>query len=595
MKIPNPSIQEHAESPARLCRSQNLQASFYRRTQKAQRLLLKVSATFALFCETELGFLRWRTDTVARLVLAAVCTAALLGVTPLTAQGTKPNVVFIIFDDLNDWVEGLGGHPQAKTPNITRLSQRGVLFTNAHSNAPICAPSRASLFSGILPHRSGVVEFLPFAASPLLKNSVTLFEHFKNHGYQIFGTGKLYHYPEEFAPLWVNPDGSSNYGAIHDYGPFPDDGLKKPMQAIHPALKFMEGFMPDPKQRLWQSRGEHSFGPLSDVPREPEHPGWRGWWFPGFKEPMEYKSEAERDPMPDERYAKWAGRILRRKHDKPFLLGVGFMRPHTPLYVPKQYIDLFPLEKVQLPPHREDDLEDCREFTSLIQQYGFQRHALYQKANLWKRVVQAYLASIAYADAQLGVLLEALDEGPNRDNTLIVLTSDHGFHLGEKNYNFKLTNWEESSRVPLVVVPPGAKKLGQTCGRAVSLIDVYPTLIDYCSLPPNPNQGKSGQPLDGRSVKPLVDAPTDGTWHGSEDALIAVFGETKPGGGVYHNFSIRSDHWRYTLYENGAEELYDHRTDPNEWTNLARDPAGGETKAAMKQTLLRMLGRPRNE
>jgi arylsulfatase A-like enzyme len=295
--------------------------------------------------------------------------------------------------------------------------------------------------------------------------------------------------------------------------------------------------------------------------------------------------------MPDESYSRWAAEMLQKTHDKPFILGVGYMRPHTPLYVPQKYFDLFPLDRIQLPPYKEDDLDDCREFVHLILQYGFERHELYRKADLWKRFIQAYLAAVAFADAQVGVLLEALDKGPHRDNTLIILTSDHGFHMGEKRYNFKLTNWEESTRVPFIVVPPGARKSRAACNHPISLIDVYPTLVDYCGLPSNPNLGKSGHALDGHSVRPFVDDPAAGKWDGPDVALIAVFGEGKKEGGEYHNFSVRGERWRYTLYENGAEELYDHRNDPNEWTNLAGAPEHAQVRAELKKTLLHMLGR----
>ncbi len=503
------------------------------------------------------------------------------------APEARPNVLLVVFDDLNDSVEGMGGHPQARTPNLDRLMERGVQFSNAHSNAPICAPSRASLFSGIYPHHSGVIGFFPFSSSEVLKDSVTLFEHFKNNGYDIFGTGKLFHYHKEFARIWENPDGSSDYGPLTDYGPFPFDGEKASMEVLHPSLKYLEDLIPEHETKLWKTRGEHSFAPLSDVPDEPEYPGWHGWR--SFGERQDYHSETDRAPMPDERYTKWASEVLQKPHDKPFILGVGYMRPHTPLYVPQKYFDLFPIDSIQLPPYRKDDLDDCSDFTDLIFQYGFERHDLYLKAGLWKRFIQAYLAAVAFADEQLGALLDALDRSPYRDNTLVVVTSDHGFHLGEKHYNFKLTNWEESSRVPFIVVPPGGRNAGAVCDHPVSLIDIYPTLVDYCGLPADPNAGRSDYPLDGHSVRPFVEEPATGRWDGPDLALIAVYGERKPGGGEYHNFSVRGRRWRYTQYENGAEELYDHQSDPNEWVNLADDLQYAEAKQELKRRLEGML------
>jgi len=521
--------------------------------------------------------------------------AALSALTPglLSCSGsgsTPPNALLIVCDDLNDSITGMGGHPQAKTPNINRLMERGVQFTNAHSNAPICAPARACLFSGIYPHHSGVIDFRPMDSSKLLRNSVSLFEHFKNNGYQIYGAGKLHHWHREIAKAFENPDGSTNYGPLTDYGPFPDNGKMANMQVLHPSLKFLEQYIPDHNKKLWKARGEHSFAPLSDVPAPPKYPGWHGWAYGRGRKPLRYVSETDRDLLPDEMTANYAAEVLGRQHDAPFLLGVGLIRPHTPLYAPKKYFDMFPLEDIQLPPYKEDDLDDCQDFVKLILQYGFERHELYKDHGLWKRFIQAYLACTAFADAQVGVVLDALEKSPYADNTVVILTGDHGFHMGEKHYNFKLTNWEEATRGPMIVAAPDGQR-GQVCGHPVSHVDIYPTLVDYCGLPENPNVGKSGVPLDGHSLRPFVEDPVNGKWDGPDVALIAVFGERKPEGGNYHNFSVRSRRWRYTLYENGAEELYDHQTDPNEWTNLAKDEAHAATKAKLRKRLLSMLGR----
>ncbi len=498
------------------------------------------------------------------------------------------NAVLIVLDDLNDSIAGMGGHPQARTPNIRRLIERGVMFNNAHSNAPICAPARACLFSGIHPHRSGVIGFKPMDSSELLRNSVSLFEHYKRNGYNIYGAGKLHHWHREIAATFANADGSTNYGPLTEYGPFPYDGEKANMEVLHPSLKFLENHIPDPKKKLWNTRGEHSFAPLSDVPVEPQYPGWHGWRY--YNREFRYVSDTDRDLMPDELTANYAAAILQRRPDRPFILGAGLIRPHTPLYAPKKYFDMFPLDEVELPPFKEDDLDDCQDFLKLIFQYGFERHELYRKTGLWKRFIQAYLACVAFADAQVGVILDALETGPHADNTVVILTGDHGFHMGEKLYNFKLTNWEESSRVPMVISAPGARK-GRTCSHPVSHVDIYPTLVDYCGLPRNPNAAKSGHPLDGHSMRPFVEDPVGGKWGGPDVALIAVYGEAKPQGGEYQNFSVRGRRWRYTLYENGAEELYDHQNDPQEWTNLAKNTRYAATKSELKQKLLRMLGR----
>jgi arylsulfatase A-like enzyme len=522
---------------------------------------------------------------------ASALTGFSAGLASCSKRPVEPlNALFILCDDLNDSVAGMGGHPQAVTPNIKRLMGRGVQFTNAHSNAPICAPARACLFSGMYPHHSGVIDFKPMDSSELLRNSVSLFEHFKNNGREIFGAGKLYHWHREIEKVFENADGTTNYGPLTDYGPFPNNGKKANMEVLHPSLKFLEDHIPDHEKKLWLARGEHSFAPMSDVPASPKYPGWHGWAYGRDMKPLRWQSETDRDLLPDEMTANYGAEILGRSHEAPFLLGVGIIRPHTPLYAPQKYFDMFPLEKIELPPYKEDDLDDCRAFLPLILQYGFERHELYQRHGLWKRFIQAYLACTAFADAQIGVVLDALESSPYADNTVVVLTGDHGFHMGEKNYNFKLSNWEESTRVPLVIAAPGCRA-GQTCAHPVSHVDLYATLIDFCGLPSNPNTGKSGIPLDGHSLRPFVEDPLNGSWDGPDVALIAVFGERKPAGGQYHNFSVRSRRWRYTLYENGAEELYDHQLDPNEWTNLAALGEHSAIKAELRKKLLAMLGR----
>jgi iduronate 2-sulfatase len=296
--------------------------------------------------------------------------------------------------------------------------------------------------------------------------------------------------------------------------------------------------------------------------------------------------------MPDELSAKFAADVLTRKHDKPFFLGVGFIRPHTPMYVPKKYFDMFPLDEIQLPPYKEDDLKDCEEFKHLVFKYGFQRHELYLKyggVEMWKRCVQAYLACVAFADEQVGKVLDALEKSPYANNTIIVFTSDHGFHMGEKSYNFKLTNWEVSTRVPFIVAAGGIARKEEKCHHPVSLLDIYPSLIDLCNLPENPNAGANNQPLDGHSIKPFLLDPANGKWQGPPVVLTAIYSQDETNGQVYH-YSVRSKDFRYTLYSNDAEELYDHRNDPHEWHNLAKDENYNHVKVELRRRLLGLLG-----
>ncbi len=513
---------------------------------------------------------------------------------------SQPNVLFIICDDLNDAVEGMGGHPQAITPNIKMLASRGMLFTNAHSNHPICAPSRASLFSGIYPHKSGVLEFNHWSESAVLKDAVSLFEHFKANGYQLHGTGKLHAFAEDFRETWTKANGQYEYGIETEYGPFAYNGITH--QVTHPSMAYLDQYMPDHNAKMWTARAEHSFGPLSDVPIIPpseagDYPGFEGWYMGGKQ--FRYNNAQDRDSLPDEKSAQWAVDRLLSEQAEPFLMGVGFIRPHTPLYVPKKYFDTFSLETIQLPPYKENDLDDCQGFVDYVRRYGFSRFDLYQRAGgveLWKKFLQAYLASVAFVDEQVGKVLDALDKSKYAENTIIVFTSDHGFHLGEKDYNFKLTNWEEASRVPLIIVAPGVSQAGSSTHHPVSLVDLYSTLNDLCNLPNDPNQATNGFSLDGHSLKPFLLDPKQAAWEGPEEALIATYGETKVNGEWIidgevrsHNFSLRSENWRYTLYENGSEELYDHRSDPNEWNNLASDQDHATMKQEMHDKLIQRL------
>ncbi|MHC4912967.1 MAG: sulfatase [Planctomycetota bacterium] len=528
--------------------------------------------------------------------------AASLGLTSSFASSAlsidaenRPNVLYIMCDDLNHYVTDMGGHPQGKTPNINRLMEMGVSFMNAHSNHPVCLPSRTSLFSGLYPHTTGALGWEGWDDSDILKGSVSMFQHFKKNGYNLFGTGKLYHSARRHKKVWQDENGTSNFAGNTAYGPVPWDGKSKGW-LMHPTMKDMEKLITEYQQKIWRDRGEHTFGPLSDIPeykgdKEKNIPGYKGWTLAGGK-PFRYINDDDRDLMPDELSANFAVEVLNKKHDKPFFLGVGFIRPHTPMYVPKKYFDMFPLDEIKLPPYKEDDLDDCEEFKHLVFKYGFQRHELYMKyggVEMWKRCVQAYLACVAFADEQLGKVLDALEKSPHANDTIIVFTSDHGFHMGEKNYNFKLTNWEVSTRVPFIVAGSGIARKGTKCHHPVSLLDIYPSLIDLCNLPENPNAGLNNQPLDGHSIKPFLLDPANGKWEGPPVALTAIYSQDETNGQVYH-YSVRSENWRYTLYSNDAEELYDHRSDPHEWHNLAKDENYNQVKTKLRQQLLGLLG-----
>lgn len=423
----------------------------------------------------------------------AIGTQALLVAAPLRAAdevpARRPNVVMIVVDDLNDWVGCLGGHPQVRTPHLDRLARRGVLFANAHCQAPICTPSRNSVLSGRFPSTTGCYDLDPlYDASASLADVVALPDHFAAAGYDTLGGGKVFH-----------GSAGRHFGTTLDAGPAD----------------------PQPPQRMNWRTAVWDWGPFPETDVQTR----------------------------DHRLANAAADVLRHRRERPFFLAVGFARPHVPLHVPPKWFAPYDLDKVVLPHAPPDDLDDLPR--AALEQPGniAPRHAEMLEGNRWKSIVQAYLASIGFVDDCVGRVLEGLDSGPHAADTLVVLWSDHGFHLGEKQHWAKRTLWEESTRVPLIVTGPGIAR-GATCTRPVGLIDLYPTLIALCGLPP-----RAG--LEGRSLAPLLSDP-HAPW---DRPALTTF--------LRGNHAVRSEHWRYIRYADGSQELYDHRTDPDEFRNLA--------------------------
>ena len=429
-------------------------------------------------------------------------------------SSTPPNLLFIVIDDLNDWVGCLDGHPQARTPNIDRLARRGTLFVNTHCQGPICGPSRASLLSGYYPHVTGVYQQ---PSGKAMEKDTTFFHsqmvshYFADHGYRTLAVGKITH-------------GYSATLAFDSYGG-----------------KFA-GSGPKP------SGGERFNYHLPEVPWTGTQTDWGA--FP----------EKDED-MTDHKAADWAVERLAEKSEEPFFLAVGFVRPHVPFYAPQKWFDLFPLDDVQLPPVRNDDLLDVPEISRRIHELPkYPRLAFLQKNDdeQFRKCVQAYLACVAFVDHQVGRVLDALDKGPHADDTVVILFSDHGYHLGEKDRVSKHSLWEESTRVPLVVAAAKSQnnrfgKAGQLCSKPVGLIDLYPTMLEMCGLPAK----KSNQ---GDSLVPLLKNPS-ADWR---FATLTTY--------AHSNHTLRSERYRYLRFEDGSEELYDHAKDPNEWTNLAARP-----------------------
>jgi arylsulfatase A-like enzyme len=496
-----------------------------------------------------------------------------------TTEGKKnpPNVLFIIVDDLNDWALHPPGHPKAKTPNMDRLRQRSVNFSNAHAVVPVCGPSRKCLFSGLYPQTINDYGFGAWGANPVLKNSVPLPLHFRNNGYNSYGTGKLLHRGAE-------GDFYTAYGIDPDYGPWPWRGKGKVMNTPNPKqFEEWKDHLPVKMHR------DLNYGPLSDVPEwkaDEEIPGAKGWYHENGKE-LRYIDAGNRDRMPDEISADWAIDVINKKHDRPFYLGVGFIRPHSPLYAPKKYFDMFPIEDIKLPPYLKDDLKDCAPVLRDRWQGGYKKFEALIAAGgerAWKEWVQAYLACMAFVDDQIGRVLDALENSAHSDNTVVVLTADNGYHVGEKDCIQKWHLWDESTRVPLFIHAPGFKGQGQTCDHPVSLIDLYPTLNDLCSLSPEPNKGRSDKPLAGYSLRTFMEDPKREDWDGPTVAFMGIRDDKER-----PHFSVRSRRYRYTLCGNGQEELYDHKNDPHEWTNLAGNTEYEDVKKKLGKELTSIL------
>jgi len=438
--------------------------------------------------------------------ILGLCMAIILPGHHASAVETKPNVLLIAIDDLNDWVGCLNGHPQTKTPNIDRLAKRGLLFTNAHCQAPICNPSRASIMYGLRPSNSGIYDNTtrPWDV-PALQKHVTLPRHFAANGYRTLTTGKIYH----------------------------ASGMpKNDFQVVGPT----------PGQRLKQDS--------RIIPETPD--GARGLWDFG---PQTY-DESE---FQDHADASWAISRLQQASPMPFFLTVGFYRPHVPLYAPGRFFDDLVEADIQLPPIKENDRADV---PPVVDQLTISRyspsHDWFVKTRNFKKAVHAYLACIRFVDEQVGRLLDVLDASPHAKNTIIILYSDHGFMLGEKDHWAKQALWERATRVPLIISAPGFSQ-GESSARPVELLSIYPTLIDLCGLTENPQ-------IDGISLMPLIKNPR-ATW--DRPALTTHY---------QNNHSLRTGHFRYTRYHDGSEELYDHTADPNEWTNLANLPEHAELK-----------------
>jgi arylsulfatase A-like enzyme len=406
-----------------------------------------------------------------------------------------PNVLMICIDDLNDWTGYLGGHPQARTPNLDRLAKTGRAFTNAHCAVPVCSASRISVFSGLHATTHGSYELGPsYTSIKRLDTAPTLHATFKQNGYETLTGGKVLHH-----------------------------GFKGRLEKDIDTILYPRHGGPRPKEAMHWNPRVWDYGPFPETD----------------------------DQMDDMKLAQAAATFLQQPSEQPFFMTVGFFRPHVPMYVPPRWFEMFDRKTLVLPDASPDDMLDIPDNFKNMNQIAPDHQTVVQSGQ-WPGFVQAYLASTAFVDHCVGTVLAGLSNGPHMDHTLIVLWSDHGFHLGEKQHWAKRTLWEESTRVPLIFAGKRIRASG-SCQEPASLVDLYPTLIEYCEL-------KTQTKLDGISLVPQLN---DLSATRAQPVRISSF---------EGNHAIRSKHWRYIRYRDGSEELYDHRSDAKEHKNLSGNP-----------------------
>lgn len=435
---------------------------------------------------------------------------------------THPNVLLIVVDDLNDWVGYLGGHPQARTPCMDELAAAGTAFTDAHAQAPLCNPSRTSFLSGLRPSTTGIYGLKPGPRkSPELRDWVMLPQYFEQHGYFTACYGKVYH--DGAIPV------ADQKNEFDVYGPAP--GMPVPKEKFVNTPSKMRGvdwgvYPPTDRQSCDWITADHAVAQLANLPT-----------------------------------------------DRPFFLAVGFRLPHLPIFASQKWFDLFPEDKIILPPVFYHDRDDTPRFSWYLHwDLPEPRLSWLEKNHQWKPLVRAYLAGTSFMDSQIGRVLDALKASGQYTNTIVVLWSDQGWHLGEKLITGKNSLWDRSTHVPLVFAGPGVTPHA-ICRSPAELLDIYPTLIDLCGLP-----NRSG--LQGHSLLPqLRDANAPREWPAITTANAG-------------NTAVRTERWRYIRYADGSEELYDELADRNEWTNLAADPHYATVKAELAQWLPKTYAAP---
>ncbi len=467
---------------------------------------------------------------IRRALLAFASLLCLLVPSAFAADSRKPNVLFLVSDDLNCDLHCYG-HEQVKSPNIDRLAARGVRFQHAYCQFPLCSPSRSSFLTGRRPNNTkiltnpGAGQFsTDYKPTPhfrdFIPETVTLPQLFKQNGYQSARIGKLYH-----------------YGVPGQIGTSGLDDLASWNFVVNPA-----GRDKAEENKIFTLTPGSYGGTLS--------------WLAAAGADLE---------QTDGLSATSAASLLEQYKDKQFFLAVGFYRPHTPYVAPKKYFDLYSPDAIKLPELSADD--KSRTPDAAYQSAKKDQETLSDAKR--REAIQAYYASISFMDAQVGRVLDALETLKLADNTIVVFTSDHGYHMYQHGLWQKMSLFENSARVPLIIAAPGAKANGQATKSLAELVDLYPTLADLCGLP-------APAYLDGKSLRPVLD-------DASKTVKDAAFTQVRRGN--FHGFSIRTPRYRYTLWDNGqkGEQLYDLETDANETKNLAPEPQHASLVSQLKQ------------
>ncbi len=430
---------------------------------------------------------------------------------------TAPDILFIVVDDMNDWISLLDPEAPIETPNLERLAQRGMLFTHAYCVSPACNPSRAATLTGLRPSTTGA-----YGNKSDWRGAVpdrkTIMQQFMGAGYDVRGAGKIFHHHLG--------------GAFHDQESFNDFRHMLPQK--YPPKKL---------------NGAPKYGSRNT--------DWGQW------------PKRDEDSIDFHTASYCIEALGRTASDHPLFLACGIYKPHSPFFAPDSYHKAY--HDIELPARKPDDWSDLPAGANSLmrdKQWFWQGmvNVEQKQAGSYQNFIRAYAACAAFADAQIGRVLDALDRSPRRNNTIIVLWSDHGFHLGEKDHIEKFALWEKSNHIPFIVVAPNVTLPGSRCDRPVDMTAIYPTLLELCGLP-------ADVMCDGTSLVPLLRDPKS-KW--DRPALMTY---------MRGNHAVRSDRWRYIRYADGSEELYDHDTDQNEWNNLAGNEQFAEILASHREWL----------